>query len=198
MIKVVGLTGGIGSGKTTVAKLFKAEGIPIYIADVEAKKLLEDSAVIREEVIELLGPKTYDENGKPDRAFIASQVFDNDQLLKKLNAIIHPRVGLHFQEWKKQQTTPYVIYEAAIIFETGREDDFDYTILVKAPKAERIKRLKKRDNSTVKQIEARMANQWSDKEKEKLASFTIENIDLAVVKTKILQLHKILLNLINT
>lgn len=198
MIKVVGLTGGIGSGKTTVANLFKAEGIPIYIADTEAKKLLEDSAIIREEVIELLGSKTYDENGKPDRVFIASKVFDNDELLKKLNAIIHPRVRLHFQEWKNKQTTPYVIYEAAIIFETGRQDNFDYTILVKAPKKERVKRLKKRDNSTVKEIEARMDNQWSDKEKEKLANFTVENIDLAVVKTKILQLHKILLNLINT
>lgn len=198
MIKVVGLTGGIGSGKTTVANLFKAEGIPVYIADTEAKKLLEESAVIREEVIELLGAETYKENGKPDRTFIASKVFDNDELLRKLNAIIHPRVRLHFQEWKKKQTTAYVIYEAAIIFETGRQDNFDYTILVKAPKKERIKRLKKRDNSTVKEIEARMDNQWSDKEKEKLANFTVENIDLAVVKTKILQLHKILLNLINT
>lgn len=198
MIKVVGLTGGIGSGKTTVAELFKAEGIPIYIADIEAKKLLEDSAIVRVGVIDLLGAQAYDENGKPNRSFIASKVFENDELLKKLNAIIHPRVALHFQQWKKKQTAPYVIYEAAIIFETGRQNDFDYTILVKAPKPERIKRLKERDHSTSKQIEARMNNQWSDKEKEKLAYFTINNEDLAVVKTNILQLHKILLNLINT
>lgn len=198
MIRVVGLTGGIGSGKTTVAELFNAEGIPVYIADIEAKKLLEDSVIIKEEVIDLLGAQSYDENSKPNRPFIASKVFENDELLKKLNSIIHPRVALHFQKWKKKQTAPYVIYEAAIIFETGRQNDFDYTILVKAPKTLRIKRLMKRDHSTLKQIEARMDNQWSDKEKEKLANFTINNKDLAVVKTKILQLHKILLSLINT
>lgn len=191
---IIGLTGGIGSGKTTVANFFKNLNIPIYIADEEAKKLMETSKQIKTEIIELLGEKAYN-NTIPNRKWIASQVFDDERKLNLLNQIIHPRVKEHFKKWVANQTASYVLYEAAILFEKGGYKDTDYNILVTAPLDEKIKRLQKRDKSTKAEIKARMQNQWSDDKKKKLADFIIENNKLDATKTQVLQLHKKLLSI---
>lgn len=191
-MKVVGLTGGIGSGKTTVAGFFKELGIPVYIADEAGKRLLATSEEIRQEVIGIFGEQAY--NGmEPNRAYIASRVFKDAEQLAALNAVIHPAVARDFETWIAGQNSPYVIYEAAILFETGGYKKCDYNILVTAPKEERVKRLQKRDKSKIEEIEARMANQWSDKEKLKLADFVIENTSLSLTKSKVAELHGILL-----
>ena len=194
---IVGLTGGIGSGKTTVAKLFQAQGVAIFVSDTEAKKLMETSAEIHKELIALFGDEVIAENGLPDRKFIAGKVFNDKDLLEQLNQIIHPRVASYFQEWKTQQNTPYIIYEAAIIFEKNLQHRFDYTIIVTAPEEEKIKRVMKRDNSSEEEVKARIKNQWPDSDKIKLADFQIENNDLELTKTKVSALHKHLLSLVN-
>ena len=195
---VVGLTGGIGSGKTTVAKMFQQLGIAIFVADTEAKKLMENSAEIHQELIGLFGKEVIDENGLPNRKLIAGKVFKDKELLEKLNQIIHPRVADYFQKWKKKQNTPYIIYEAAIIFEKKLQDRFDYTIIVTAPKEVKIQRVVQRDQISKEEVADRMKNQWSDNKKIKLADFQIENKDLELTKKNVLQLHKHLLSLVNT
>lgn len=191
-MKIVGLTGGIGSGKTTVARFFEELGIPVYIADEAGKRLLATSEEIKKEVTAIFGEQAYDASG-PNRAYIASRVFNDSEKLEALNALIHPAVARDFETWIAGQNSPYVIYEAAILFETGGYKKCDYNILVTAPKEERVKRLQKRDNSKIEEIEARMANQWSDKEKLKLADFVIENTSLSLTKSKVAELHGILL-----
>ena len=194
---VVGLTGGIGSGKTTVAKMFQELGIAVFVADVEAKKLMKTSIEIHQELKALFGEEVMQNNGLPDRKFIASKVFNDKDLLEKLNQVIHPRVADYFSKWKKKQCSSYIIYEAAIIFEKNLQHRFDHTIIVTAPKSEKIKRVISRDHSTKEEVEARMNNQWTDNDKIKLADFQIENLDLKLTKTKVLQLHKHLLSLVN-
>ncbi|MFV8226605.1 dephospho-CoA kinase [Christiangramia aquimixticola] len=185
---IIGLTGGIGSGKTTVAGFFKDLGIAVYIADDAGKRLMNESPVIREKVQELLGEEAY-KNGAPDRKFIASKVFQNKQLLEQLNSIIHPAVEADFKIWRAEQTSAYIIYEAAILFETGSNKKCDLNILVTAPKKQRIQRLLKRDDSNLTEIEARMKNQWSDARKSKLADFTIDNTKLEQTKLQVAAVH---------
>lgn len=189
---VVGLTGGIGSGKTSISKFFKELAIPVYIADNAGKRLMETSAKIKSEIINLLGDKAY-QNNQPNRKYIASLVFKDAEKLNALNQIIHPAVATDFDSWKTDQTAPYVIYEAAILFETGGEKKCDFTILVTADKEERVIRLQKRDKSNRQEIEARMAKQWPDDKKRKLADFEIENHDLLLAKVQVIELHENLL-----
>ena len=188
-MKIVGLTGGIGSGKSTVAKFFEELGVPIYIADEAAKRIQETSEETRAGILDLLGEKAYDGN-LPNRAFIASKVFSNDQLLKSLNEIVHPKVREDFENWMKNQSGTYCIYEAAILFETGGNKTCDRTILVVAPKKMKIDRLLERDETTREKIEARMAAQWPDDKKRKLADFIIENEILENTKKQVIFLHK--------
>ena len=188
-MKIVGLTGGIGSGKSTVAKFFSEFDIPIFIADTEAKKLMNEDTNLKASLTELLGKKAYSE-GNLNRKYVAGLVFDNKELLSKMNTLVHPAVRNHFKKWVRKQSGPYCIYEAAILFETGGEEECDATILVTAPKEVRIARILKRDNTTISEIEARMANQWSDDDKRKLAHFTIENIDLEDTRKQVRKIHK--------
>lgn len=188
-MKIIGLTGGIGSGKTTVAKMFEELGISVYIADIEARKLSNRSKVIRRKLTELLGPQAYIDT-QLNREFVAQMIFNDADLLKKVNAIIHPKVASHFKRWVKKQQGPYVIKEAAILFENGGYKQCDKTILVVAPKAVRIERLLARDNSNKAEIEARMKNQWSDSEKKKLADIIIENTHLETTRKRVLEVHK--------
>ncbi len=189
---VVGLTGGIGSGKTTVAGFFKEKGVPVYIADEAGKRLLESSGDIREKVMALIGDKAY--TGKtPNRKLIASVVFNDSEKLDALNKIIHPAVAIDFETWKGKQDSTYVIYEAAILFEAGGYKKCDVNILVTADKEKKLKRLQQRDNSSVEEIEARMTKQWSDEQKKKLADFEIKNHDLALTRSRVDELHEILL-----
>ncbi|MDT0688275.1 dephospho-CoA kinase [Salegentibacter sp. F188] len=191
-MKVVGLTGGIGSGKTTVANFFKDLGIPVYIADDAARNLMNTSENIRKEITTLFGAESYIDK-LPNRKFIASKVFNDKTQLDLLNNIIHPAVAADFEKWKLQQDAPYVIYEAAILFEKGGYKKCDYTILVTAPHDQKIKRIKARDQSSVEDIEARMNNQWDDERKAGLADFQIENLQLEQTRRDVENLHAVLL-----
>lgn len=192
-MKIIGLTGGIGSGKTTVGKIFTEYGIPVYNSDKEAKKLMRSSKKIKKAIKALFGKEAYKDK-KLNRAFIAEKVFNDQNLLQQLNAIVHPAVRKHFLSWSKKQEAPYVIQEAAIIFELGTQDFYDKVVLVTAPKEIRIERSVQRDPNTNKQkIENRIDNQLPDDEKILLADFVIENIELEKTKKKVLKVHKALL-----
>lgn len=191
--KIIGITGGIGSGKTTVAKLFSELGIPLFIADVEAKKLMNNDQEVIAKLISLFGNEAY-QNNTLNRAYISEQVFNNKELLEALNNIVHPAVQKKFESWYKKQEAPYVLYEAAILIEKGRTDYFDKIILVTASKKERIERVKKRDQISEDQIKQRMNNQWSDDKKEKFADFVIKNSILDKTKENVLFIHNFLKN----
>ena len=191
-MKVIGLTGGIGSGKTTVAGFFQELGVPVYIADDAGKRLMVTSEEVRKSITELLGPGSYDHD-KPDRKYIATQVFTSAEKLEKLNKIIHPAVEEDFRQWKLSQNAPYVIYEAAILFETGGYKKCDAVILVTAPLQTRIARLQKRDQSSIAEIEARMQHQWPDEKKRILAQFEIINTEILKTKEQVQIVHEILL-----
>ena len=194
MTKLVGLTGGIGSGKTTVAKYFEELGVPVYIADSEAKALMNRSKVIRRKLIALFGNEAYLENTL-NRLFIAQQIFNDKKLLNAMNAIVHPKVASHFKRWVNKQDSPYVISEAAILFENGSYKKYDFIITVTAPENIRLQRVIKRDNSNKQKVEAIMVNQWSDQEKIKRSDFVIENIDLEQTKIQVRKIHKKILKL---
>lgn len=185
---VVGLTGGIGSGKTTVAKMFKTLGVPVYIADVEAKKLMLKSKIIKRKLIVLFGEEAYVDHSL-NKPFIASIIFKDKNMLNQMNAIIHPRVARHFENWAAKQNSAYVIKEVAILFENGGDKLCDYIIAVTAPKADKIERVLQRDNTTEEKVKAIMDNQWSDTEKVKLSHFVIENIDLEKTKKQVASVH---------
>lgn len=191
---VVGLTGGIGSGKTTVATLFERQhGIPVYIADVEAKALMNRSKVIKRKLIKLFGDEAY-KNDALNRPFIASKIFNNKTLLNQMNAIVHPKVASHFKRWLKKQHTPYVIKEVAILFENGSYASCDFIITVVAPKLVRINRVIKRDNSSKEKVQLIINNQWEDDKKIELSDFVIYNEDLAETKKQVKKVHKKILN----
>ena len=186
---IVGLTGGIGSGKTTVAKQFLEIGIPVYIADEEAKRLMRRSKIIKRKLIKLFGKEAYvgEELNKP---FLANIIFNDKNYLQKMNAIVHPKVARHFEKWVLKQEAPYVIKEVAILFENGGHNTCDFVITVTAPIEIRIKRLLKRDNTSKEKIEAIMKNQWTDEEKVKQSHFVIENIELENTKKQVVKIHK--------
>ena len=138
-MKILGLTGGMGSGKTTVAKFFKELNVPVYIADDEARKLMDKDLIVQEKIRQLFGKEAF-KNGSLDRKFVASQVFHDKQKLEQLNQIIHPAVQQHFESWAKQQNSAYVVYEAAILFEKGGYKRCDYNLLVTAPYEEKNKK----------------------------------------------------------
>ncbi|WP_299386357.1 dephospho-CoA kinase [uncultured Lacinutrix sp.] len=188
----VGLTGGIGSGKTTVAKAFEALGIPIYIADDEAKKLMNTSKVLKRKLIALIGEVAYKDN-ELNRPYLAKAIFNDKGLLEKMNAIVHPKVGKHFIKWKNKQNAPYVIKEAAILFENGSYKNYDYIITVTAPEKTRIDRVLKRDNASIEKVKAIIANQWQDDEKVRLSDFVIINTNLDNTKAEVLKTHNKLL-----
>ncbi|MUH35294.1 dephospho-CoA kinase [Zobellia amurskyensis] len=191
---VVGLTGGIGSGKTTVAKMFQDLGVPVYNSDDRAKNLMQKSPELILEIKELLGEDAY-KNSRLDRGYVSKQVFNNKELLASLNAIVHPAVRKDFLEWSKEQSADYVIQEAAIIFEIGSQDFYDCIILVTAPKETRIDRVMKRDtSSTFESIEARMKNQLSDDKKIEASDYVIQNEKIEQTKVQVLDIHRDLLN----
>lgn len=187
-MKVIGLTGGIGSGKTTVTRMFSDLGVPIYIADDEARELTNSSKTIRRKLIALLGDEAYNEESL-NRAFVADKIFNNKDLLESVNAIIHPEVTTHFNIWLKKQNSTYVIKEAAILFENGGYKSCDLIILVTAPESVRIARVMERDNVPRARVEERIKNQWSDTKKKKLADLIIENIDLKATQKMVKAIH---------
>ena len=189
MIATVGLTGGIGSGKTTIANLFALHfSIPIYIADTKAKELVANNKQLEQEIVTLLGEEAFVE-GRYNTAFVAQEVFSNKEKLDKLNAIIHPYVQQDFLQWKQSQQAPYVIKEAAILFESGSYRDCDFIIMVTAPLEERIKRVMLRDKIDRETVEKRIKNQWNDEKKIELSTFVIENRDIDKNLDKIEIIH---------
>ena len=191
MIKI-GLTGGIGSGKTTVANMFKNKNIPVFIADVEAKKILNDPSVAQDVANTFNISLTND--GLIDKSELASIVFKDKEALEKLNSIIHPKVQQSFQKWIRNIDAPYIIYEAAIIFEKDRASDFDFTILITAPEEARIQRVVQRDLSSEDEVKSRMKAQWPESKKKKLADFVIENTNLKQTQQQVDKLHAKFLN----
>lgn len=192
-MKIIGLTGGIGSGKSTIAKWFSEKDIPVYNSDLEAKKLMNENKKIISELTELFGEKTY-ENGVYNSGFLASKVFKDKESLKKLNQIVHPEVFRHFHDWVKNQKADFVVKEAAILFESGSYKDCDAVISVIAHEKIRIERVMKRDKISERQIRQRMNNQWTDEQRIKLSDYVIENnSDLDALKNEFHQLYKNLL-----
>ncbi|WP_338410252.1 dephospho-CoA kinase [uncultured Flavobacterium sp.] len=177
MTKIIGLTGGIGSGKTTVSNYFLNKNIPVYITDNEARKIT-DSKKITAIIVQHFGNQIL-ENGKINRAALANIVFKDKEKLKQLNAIIHPEVQKHFKNWLKSNiNSPFVVKESAILFESGSYNDCDLIILVTAPIETRIERTIKRDNTDRSSVVQRISNQISDQEKTTKSDFIIHNIDL--------------------
>lgn len=173
-MKKIGITGGIGSGKSVVGQILEAMHFPVYYSDQQSKILVDTDHVIREELIKLLGKEVY-LDGKLNRPFLTQQLFSNDDLRLKINQIIHPKVREAFTIWVNKQSSNLVFNEAAILFETGAYQSMDYTILVTAPLELKIERVLKRDNIAINEIQERMSKQWSDEEKIPLADFVIVN-----------------------
>ena len=195
MSKIIGLTGGIGSGKSTVAKYIASKGIPVYIADYEAKMLMEDPLVI-EEVQQLFDENVILENGKLDRGKIGEIVFNNKSKLDQLNGVIHPKVKQHFTKWlQKHKEFPFVVKEVAILFESGGDKECDKVILVTAPLQVRLKRTMERDNIPEELVLARMNNQMSEEEKILKSDFVVHNLSL---EETYLSVDSILKNLNNS
>lgn len=189
MTKIIGLTGGIGSGKSTVAAYMASKGIPVYIADEEAKNIMECEN-IKQKIQNLFSESILNSDATLNRKKIAQLVFNNPEKLKELNAIVHPEVRLHFSNWlKEHKNYPFVIKEVAILFETGGNKECDKVILITAPVSLRIERAMKRDNLTKDEILVRINNQFSDEEKIKMSDFVVENINL---KETFLNIDKIL------
>lgn len=191
-MKIIGITGGIGSGKTTVAKMFQDLGVPLYIADDRAKHLMNTSEVIKNELIELFGKEAY-RDAQLNRPYLASKIFENADLLKQMNAIVHPRVGEDFKLWQAAHSAPYVLKEAAVIFENDLAGQYDFIITVIADLDKRIERVMQRDQTTEDKIMAIVKNQLSDDEKAKNSDFVITNHDLDQTKEQVHIIHQYLL-----
>ncbi len=186
-MKIIALTGGIGSGKTTVAKMFKALGVPVYDSDKEAKKLLRRSKKLKKALISLLGEEAYI-GKKLNKDYVSGKIFADKSLLQKMNGIVHPAVRKHFSKWASKQETPYVIQEAAVIFENGSQHNYDAIILITAPQDTRIDRVMTRDEISRDQVLARIKNQLGDGEKIALSDFVIHNTNLEETEAQVLQL----------
>lgn len=185
---VVGLTGGIGSGKSTIAKEFAALGIAVFNSDEQAKALIANNAQVKKRIMAAFGEEAY-QNEEYNRAYIAQIVFNNSEKLAILNGIVHPALAKYFKQWTKKQTSPYVVKEAAILFESGSYKDCNYIITVTGPEEVRIARVMARDHCTEAQVRARMAQQWSDAQRIALSNTVIENIDLESAKEQVKRIH---------
>jgi dephospho-CoA kinase len=190
----IGLTGGIGSGKTTIAGIFEVLGIPVYYADEAAKRLMNEDPELKKKIEENFGRDAY-QDGVLNRSFIGSQVFQNKEKLSLLNSLVHPVSIRDANEWMKKQSTPYAIKEAALIFESGVEKYLDYVIGVSAPESLRVQRTMKRDNISRDQVLERVKNQMDEDAKIKLCDFIIYNDEAQPVLPQVLTLHGQLLQL---
>ncbi|MFC2175786.1 dephospho-CoA kinase [Bacteroidota bacterium] len=189
-MKVLGITGGIGSGKTTVCEVFQELGVPIYYADIRAKQLMTEDLSLRERIVEVFGKEAYTD-GMLNRAFLAAKVFSSQEQLKVLNGLVHPAVAADFERWlEENEKAPYVIKEAAILFESGANRFVDVTVLVVAPEKIRINRVMLRDEVKAFQVKERMANQWSQERKEKLADYVINNDGAHLLVPQVIELHQ--------
>ena len=191
MTKIIGLTGGIGSGKTTIAKHIKSLGIPVYIADDEARKIMQSVEIISA-IKKIFGTSIF-ENDILNREKLAAIVFSDSEKLEKLNSIIHPAVKKHFENWiLNHKKYPYVIYEAAILFESGSYKNCDLIITVTAPIESRIQRVIQRDHTTRENVLKRINSQWNDAQRISKSDYVIENITPEIAKSEVDKILKIL------
>ena len=192
----VGLTGGIGSGKSTVAKIFSSLGIPVYNSDEWAKWLIVNDPKLKSDIIQHFGSSAYHSDGSYNRAYIADLVFKDKVQLEVLNGLVHPVLEQHSKNWHAEQAdqqVPYTLKEAAILMETGMHRFLDAVILVVAPVPLRIQRVMDRDGIPLSAIEARMNSQWSDALKSEYADFRIENDGLHLLTPQVWQIHRMLI-----
>lgn len=193
---IIGITGGIGSGKSTVARIFSILGIPIYFADDRAKWLMENNTSLISEIKTAFGNESYFGDGKLNRKFLSSEVFGHPEKTKIINKLVHPTVKEDFEEWANSQTSPYVLKEAALLFETGSYKDLDKIITVTSPLTVRINRVLMRDSHrSEEQLNAIIDQQMPDEEKSEKSDFVIKNVENKLLIPQVLQLHEKLLKL---
>lgn len=189
-MKVIGITGGIGSGKTIVCTIFETLGVPIYSADQHAKRLMNENESLQDRIRQAFGAQAY-EDGTLNRQYLAEQVFSLPERLEILNGLVHPAVAEDFDEWIEQHANaPYVMKEAAILFESGADQAVDITVMVIAPEDVRIRRVIERDGVTEESVRQRMANQWPQERKVKLADHIINNDGQTLIIPQILELDQ--------
>lgn len=187
----VGITGGIGSGKSIVCNVFKLLGVPVFEADDAAKKLYLTNREVKTGLIQLFGEDIYTPEGIPDRKKLASYIFNNDIQREKVNELVHPFVRKEFENWLNiHENVPYAIHEAAILFESGFYKMMEFTVLVVAPEEERIARVMARDGVTAEMVRKRMQKQWSDGKKEKLAAKVLVNDNKNLMIPEIIRIDK--------
>ena len=190
----IGLTGGIGSGKSLVAHIFRVLGIPVYYADAAAKDIMNSDEMLKTEIIKHFGEEAYN-NGLLDRKYLAAKVFGNKEQLALLNSLVHPATIRDAESWASRQKSPYTIKEAALIFESGSQEYLDYVIGVYAPKPLRILRTMQRDNISREEVLKRMSNQINEEIKMRLCDFVITNNEQQAILPQVLALHRQLLML---
>lgn len=191
MSLTIGITGGIGSGKSTVCRVFRILGVPVFEADMVAKKLYDSNSEVKAGLIRLFGEHIYTPGGLLDRKKLASLIFANEIHLAKVNELVHPVVRKEFENWlKNHKKAPYIIHEAAILFESGFYKMMDFTLLVTAPENERIARVMARDGLTEKMVRERMQKQWSEEKKQKLAGRVLANDNKNLIIPEIIQIDK--------
>jgi dephospho-CoA kinase len=196
MIKL-GVTGGIGSGKTSVCRVFSVLGIPVFSADQEAREIMENEDGIIQRINTITGKDLY-ANGSLNRKELATLIFNNQNLLEKVNSLVHPVVIDHFKKWEKEQTSPYIIMEAAILFESGASKFVDRIATIVASKEERLERVMNRSSLSREQVLERMRNQMDDDTREKLSDYVIHNSENDMIIPAILKIHEDILLFIKT
>jgi len=194
-MKIIGLTGGIGSGKTTAAEVFKKLGVPVYNSDEEAKKLMNTDTTIINKFKMIFGYDIYDSNNLLNKKKLAGLIFNNKDKLNTVNSIVHPAVKNHFKNWLTKQKSPYVIKETAILFESGIDKDVDKIITVTAPIQLRINRVKQRDSINEEEVMKRINNQFDDAYKIKKSDFVIKNDNKELIIRQIVSIHKKILQI---
>lgn len=185
----VGVTGGIGSGKSVVCNMLRERGVAVYNCDIRAKELMSADEVIAKQLVDHFGPETF-VDGELNRAYLAERVFGNAEELAALNAIVHPRVIEDFEQWAQRQQGEYVVIESAILFESGIDSKVDVTVAVMAPESLRLERTMQRDGVSREQVEERMRNQLSDDERCSRSKYAIVNIELDELEEDVEQLHR--------
>ncbi|NEU08072.1 dephospho-CoA kinase [Flavihumibacter sp. R14] len=192
----IGITGGIGSGKTTVCKVFELLGVPVFYADAAAKEVMHTDEELMRGIIGAFGALSFSNDGILNRKYLADIVFSDDKALEMLNALVHPAVFRSFDKWLlKHKQYPYVLKEAALLFESGSYKMCTHSILVKAPERLKIGRVMERDNITEAEVRARMVRQYSDEEKEALADYSILNDERLLLIPQVLKLHELFISM---
>ena len=187
MIKVA-ITGGIGTGKTTISNMFLDKGVPVFNSDEIAKEIMNTNSLLKNEIVTAFGDKVYDKN-KLNKEYLSDVIFNNESLLKKTNSIVHPYVADEFNSWIEEQDSKYIIYESAIIFENQVEDFFYKIICVTASEEDVISRVMKRNNFSVDKIKSIINKQLPNDAKIQKSDYVIENINISKLSDKVLEIH---------